>query len=106
MIKKLNMYKHDHSLFDNLNEMKMFCRIFSNIEQLKCSINQPQYILFLLCRLSKLSTMYVYLSSISDRNYFRYSLEKAADTLKFIFCVKDLYGDAAELFIWIDENLE
>ncbi|CAF3416467.1 unnamed protein product [Rotaria sp. Silwood2] len=51
MIKKLNMYKHDHSLFDDLNEMKIFCRIFSNIEQVKCSINQPERILFLLCRL-------------------------------------------------------
>ena len=50
--------------------------------------------------------MYVYLSSTSDRNHFRYLLEKAADTLKFMFCVKDLYGDAAELSIWIDENLE
>jgi hypothetical protein len=106
MIKKLNIYKHDFSMFDNIKEMKMFCKIFTNIEQLRCTINQPHRILFLLCRLSKLATMYVYLSSIRDRNDFHYFLEKAADTLKFTFSVKDLYANAAELFIWIDENLE
>ena len=50
--------------------------------------------------------MYGYLSSIPDGNHFCYLLEKAADTLKFMFCVKDLYENAAELSVWIDENLE
>jgi hypothetical protein len=106
MIKKLNIFKHDHSPFDDLNQLKIFSRIFSNIDQLRCTINQPQRILFLLCRLSKLSSMYVYLPSILDRVHFRYLLEKDADTLKFMFSVKDLYANAAELYIWIDENLE
>ena len=102
----VSIYKHDQLLFDNLHQMKMFCRIFSSIEQLECSINQPQRILFLLYRLSKLATMYVYLSSIPDRKHFHYFLKNAANTLKFMLSVKDLYANAAELSVWIDENLE
>ncbi|CAF3433188.1 unnamed protein product [Rotaria sp. Silwood2] len=105
MIKKLNIYKYAHSSFNNLDELKKFCRIFSNIEQLRCNINESKFILFLLYQLSKLSTIHDYLSSLNDRKYFSLLFKKHSCKLHFILRVKYLYTDAPELFIWVDKNI-
>jgi hypothetical protein len=103
-IKKLNLYKHGQISFDNLNELKKFCRIFSNIEQIICNINQPKHILFLMYRLLKLSTLHVYLSALENRQYFISLFQKTLRKLYFVFHMKETLN-APELFIWIDKNI-
>jgi hypothetical protein len=46
----------DNPLFDNDNERKEFCQIFSNIEHLQCSDCSSDDLIFLLTHLSNLST--------------------------------------------------
>jgi hypothetical protein len=102
MIKKLNVYKYGQISFDNFNELKKFCRIFSNIEQIICNINQPKFILFLMYRLLKLSTLHAYLSTLENGKDFISLFEKKSR--KFC-CILHMKGtsNAPELFIWIDK---
>jgi len=46
IIKELDVYKHPQPSFNNSNEMKKFCKIFSNIEQLTCYVIQSIDIVF------------------------------------------------------------
>jgi len=62
MIKKLNIYKFGQDSFNNLNEVEQFCKIFSNVEQLICNINQSNQLLILLNQLSKLSNITVFVT--------------------------------------------
>jgi len=63
-IKKLVLRKtDDNPLFDNDNERKEFCQIFSNIEHLQCYNCSSDDLIFLLTHLSNLSTAEVRLGA-------------------------------------------
>jgi hypothetical protein len=53
----MNLLHFDHLTNNDVTET--FCEIFSNLEQLSCVMKEPHYLLILLKRLSKLSTMTV-----------------------------------------------
>jgi hypothetical protein len=55
MIKNLSIWDSWETSFNIFYETKQFCKIFSNIEQLMCRIEQLDSLLFLLKRLRKLS---------------------------------------------------
>jgi hypothetical protein len=40
-------------LFDNYDDVKNFCQVFSNIEHLGCTTEEPDYFLFALNHLSE-----------------------------------------------------
>ncbi|CAF1170187.1 unnamed protein product [Rotaria sp. Silwood1] len=105
MIKKLNIYPYTYSSFINLDELKRFCEIFSNIEQLTCFVRVPNDVLFLLNQLSKLSTINVYFPPLGYRDYFSILFEEQSHRLNFIFRVKGIDVNVPELSIWIDRNM-
>ena len=105
IIKELDVYKHPQPSFNNSNEMKKFCKIFSNIEQLTCYVIQSNDIVFLINHLSKLSTINVYLPSLGDHDYFSVLFEEELCRLNFIFRVKSIEVKVLELSIWIDRNM-
>jgi hypothetical protein len=100
MIKKLNIYKYDYCSFNDLKELKKFCKIFSNIEQLICNINQPKHILFLIYRLANLSSLHVYLSTLENRSYLRSLFVKASRKFNMM-----LRLNTSEVSIWVDKKI-
>jgi hypothetical protein len=105
MIKKLNINKHNHFLFDNFDELNKFCLIFSNIEQLICSIMDPIHVIVPLCQLSKLSTIHIYLSLLPDHNSFQFLLTQLLNGINFNFRIRGMDVYEPQLFIWIDKNI-
>ncbi|CAF1472686.1 unnamed protein product [Adineta steineri] len=102
IIKKLNIHKHGYYLFEDSNQVATFCAVFSNIQQLRCSIKAPNSIIFLLQRLSKLSTIHVYLRRISDRNLFYGLVEEVFRDCNYRIRIKDVRSNLMKLSIWID----
>ncbi|CAF1137981.1 unnamed protein product [Adineta steineri] len=66
MIKKLNIHKYGHNSFGNLNEVEQFCKIFSNLEQLTCGMNQSDQLLILLNQSLKLSSIKIFVTSTDN----------------------------------------
>jgi hypothetical protein len=100
MIKKLNIYKYNYCSFNDLKQLKKFCQIFSNIEQLICNIDQPKYILFLIYRLANLSNLHVYFSTLENRSYLQTLFVKASQ--KFNMMVR---LNTSDVSIWIDKKI-
>jgi hypothetical protein len=66
MIKNLKIWNSSKSSFNSSHETDQFCKIFSNIEQLMCRIQQLDSLLFLLKTLPKLSYIDASLASSTD----------------------------------------
>ena len=99
MIRKLDVLQYGQSSFKNEEDMKKFCDIFSNMEQLVCCINEPNDILVLLDRLVRLSTVNIYLPSIIDRDYLFALLEEQLRRLNGVFRVEGMETKAPKLFM-------
>ena len=105
MIKKLNIYERSQPSFNNSDEIKKFCEIFSNIKQLRCYVNQSNDVFYLINHLSKLLTINVYLPPLGDRNYFSDLFEEESHRLNFTYRVNGIELKAPELSIWISRNI-
>jgi hypothetical protein len=104
-LKKISIYKYSHPSFNNSDQMKKFCEIFSNIEQLTCYVSQLNDVFFLINNLSKLTNLNVYLPPLDDHDYFFVLLEEESRKLNFIFRVKGIQIKVPELCMWIGRNI-
>jgi hypothetical protein len=100
MIKQLEIKCID--LFKNSYEMSPFCEIFSNLEQLTCTINHRDFLLYLLMHLPKLSRLNVYSSVFNLEN--SESLEGEMRKLG-IEIIIDVSHDWYPVPIWIIRNM-
>ncbi|CAF1304528.1 unnamed protein product [Rotaria sordida] len=105
MIKKLDIYKYHSSSFKFHHQIENFCKIFSNIEQLKCNIDRANDLLYLLNHLPKLSMLKAYLWQISDYDYFYSWFKKATKKLNLLFNINYRDKQETELSIWINRNI-
>ncbi|CAF1308816.1 unnamed protein product [Rotaria sordida] len=105
MIKKLEIYKYHSSSFKFHHQIENFCKIFSNIEQLKCNIDQANDLLYLLNHLPKLSMLKAYLWQINDYDYFYSWFKKATKKLNLLFNINYRDKQETELSIWINRNI-
>ncbi|CAF1322766.1 unnamed protein product [Rotaria sordida] len=105
MIKKLDIYKYHSSSFKFHHQIENFCKIFSNIEQLKCNIDQANDLLYLLNHLPKLSMLKAYLWQINDYDYFYSWFKKATKKLNLLFNINYRDKQETELSIWINRNI-
>ncbi|CAF3636761.1 unnamed protein product [Rotaria sordida] len=105
MIKKLDIYKYHSSSFKFHHQIEDFCKIFSNIEQLKCNIDQANDLLYLLNHLPKLSMLKAYLWQINDYDYFYSWFKKATKKLNLLFNINYRDKQETELSIWINRNI-
>jgi hypothetical protein len=106
MVKKLDLHETEYCSLSDSDEVNKFCEVFSNVEQLIFISDAPAYSLCLLYRLSKLSTVHIYLSEkdISINSNFNMAFTNALRELNFLFRFKGINTDIAELSIWIDKN--
>jgi hypothetical protein len=100
MIQKWNICKSGYSGSSTFDKIKQFCQICPNIEQLRCYINQWDDLLFLLNRLSKLSTMTVSLFLKRDYEHFNLWMEKEAQKLNFRYYINNSKIKETELTVW------
>ncbi|CAF1260329.1 unnamed protein product [Rotaria sp. Silwood1] len=105
MIKKLDIYKYQSSSFKFHHQIENFCKIFSNIEQLKCNIDQANDLLYLLNHLPKLSMLKAYLWKINDYDYFYSWFKKETKKLNLLFNINYRDKQETELSIWINRNI-
>jgi hypothetical protein len=105
MIKKLDIYKYGSSSFKFRYQLEDFCKIFSNIEQLKCNIDQANDLLFLLKHSPKLTILKAYLWSIKDHDYFYSWFKKETSKLNLLFDIKYVDKHETELSVWISRNI-
>ncbi|CAF4872418.1 unnamed protein product [Rotaria sp. Silwood1] len=70
MIQKLDLW-HDNDrstpAFNNYAELRKFCKIFSNVEDLRCYIDKKTEFLFVLNQLSKLSNTTIFMTTSDNR---------------------------------------
>jgi len=110
MIKKLSLSEY-YTLFVDDNVTKEFCKVFSNIEQLSCTINEPCYLLLLLKRLLNLSMLKIYFLSDSpvDLSSVKDEIHKV-NGLFHIECTgysRSLQSSyTITLTIWMDNNMK
>jgi hypothetical protein len=104
MITRLDVhrYRFPYKSFDNAEKIKQFCKIFSNLEQLICHINQENDLLLLLIHLPKLSIMEIRLSTLVGCKRFIYWLEDEAQKLNLIIHTEFENNISQILYIWID----
>jgi hypothetical protein len=95
MIKSLDIHKSKSSL-----KIKQVCQICPNIEQLKCYIDQPNDLFFVLNHLLKLSTIKFYKSSSRNYNDMNSFLEDQTQKLNFIFHINNSNTNEIEYTIW------
>ena len=69
--------------------MEQFCKIFFNIEELTCTVNKRNDLLFLLSRLSKLSILNVSIFSVDHPKRFSCWLKHEAEKVKITFNLKN-----------------
>ena len=105
-IKKLDLYGCTGGLFNDYDEIKKFCKIFSNIEQLECNVNQMNDIALILEELSKLSMLKVYLPSLEDREDSYPWFEEEAQRLNFMFNINRHGAQKIEVNIWIGKHMD
>ncbi|CAF1201612.1 unnamed protein product [Rotaria sordida] len=104
MIKKLDMLIPS---LDKFSKIEQFCKIFSNIEQLKCNITQLDDLLFLLNNLSKLSILKV---SDTSTNKFIYKFKDEASKLNIVYYLRSYHDNSydkicnLDLSIWIGKK--
>ena len=104
MIKTLDICMYDIDSLIRFDKMNQFCKVFSNIEQFKCTINQRTFLFFLLKHLSKLSYMNIY----SEKSTFRDELTQLEEELQKldIKIITEFYDETfTNLFIWISRDL-
>jgi hypothetical protein len=77
MIKKLDIY--DTDLLNNSDDINQFCKVFSNLEQLTCTIRERHDLLFLLQHLSKLRFINVHSESSTFRDDISWLEEETRD---------------------------
>ena len=53
------IYRNAHHPANNLDELKLICKIFSHLERLVCNVSQSKHISFLLYRLINLQHIHV-----------------------------------------------
>lgn len=127
MIKRLNIFGYHHYQLHGYNEDNQFCKVFSNLEHLKCNIKHEDDLSFLLKYLPELSTIkaiYLNMTPIPLKPEST-QFEKEVQKLNIIYDVQcDTYneyggyviderGDAfeykrytykKEIFIWIGKS--
>jgi hypothetical protein len=101
-ITRLDIFRNPYNLFNGSDGLEQFCRIFSNLEQLICHINQDYDLLFLLIHLPKLSIMKIRLSISADRERFTRWLEDEVQKLQLIIHIEFENVFNKTLSIWID----
>ncbi|CAM4822986.1 unnamed protein product [Rotaria magnacalcarata] len=87
-IKKLDIYKYGSCSFKTHYQLEKFCKIFSNVEELKCNIDRMTDLLFLLKHLSKLTNLKAYLWSVNDYDYFHSWFKNQTCRLNILFDMK------------------
>jgi hypothetical protein len=110
-IRKLDMHRYSHGIhwrdsFDNSDELEEFCQIFSNLEQLGCSLRQTDDLLFLLNHLPKLSILKMDLLIPIDHRHFTLWLKDEGEKLQLTIYMEfnHEYNNIAR--IWIDRNIK
>jgi hypothetical protein len=104
MIKKLDLSRGDHYSHGISQKLMDFCKIFSNLEQLTCNIDESDDVLYLVNHLSKLSLLTVY--AMTDNNSKKYfsRFENQAMTQNVIYRIEskrlDQYTDEVVLRVW------
>jgi len=102
-ITRLDIYRNPSNLFNESGGLEQFCKIFSNLEQLICHIDQDDDLLFLLIHLPNLSIIKIRLTISSDRERFTRWLEDEARKLQLTIHI-DFENDFSKtLSIWIDK---
>jgi hypothetical protein len=118
-IKSLILRDHlQHSIsINNTSEATQFCKIFTNIEHLECSIDHEDSLLFLLNHLPKLSTLKVTLWDYGDRRYIdkfknevrklnlMYTVTHDIYHGEYKLCGEDTTYYENEIFIWIGKSI-
>jgi hypothetical protein len=103
MIKILDIHLDRESSFNNSSGLKQFCGVFSNLEQLTCTINQRESLVLLFQNLSELSFVKVFCSPPWIYHNCIYELEEEAQKLNIqIEFHKD---NNPNLLIWIIRNM-
>ncbi len=105
MIKKLDIYKYGSSSFKDRYQLERFAKIFSNLEQFKCNIDQANDLIFLLKHLPKLTNLNAYLWKMNDHDYFQSWFKKQTNKFNLLFNMNYMDKHETELFVWIDRNM-
>jgi hypothetical protein len=115
-IKTLHIPDSSIYLLKNI-KLNQICEIFSNLEHLKCCIDDENNLLFLLEHLRKLSTLKATYESEADPETNLCRFKKEAGKLNVIFDIKSKFIEAdtddedskdyysVEIFIWIGRNV-
>jgi hypothetical protein len=101
-ITSLDIYRNPYNLFNGSDGLEQFCKIFSNLEQLICHIDQDNDLLFLLIHLPNLSIMKIRLSISANRDHFTHWLEDEARKLHLVIHIEFENNFSKTLSIWID----
>ena len=88
--------------------MKQICEVFSNIEELKCRINEESSLLFLIQNLSKLSHINNQHITWTSRDEISWLEEEEEEEQKLgVKIIIDVYaGYPEELSIWIITDVQ
>jgi hypothetical protein len=105
MIKKMDIYKYGYPSIKFRWDLDRFCQIFSNIEQLKCTLVEQNDLLFLFRYLPKLSILKSYILYIKDHIYFQYWFKKETSKLNLLYQIKYTHTHETELLVWIDRKI-
>ena len=97
MIKKIDLGRFGDPSFNNFDEMMKFCEIFSDIEQILCYDIELNDLVFLLNNLTKLSSLNVVSSKLTDHEYLRAFLEEKSN---FIYQLHNYDSKRLKLCIW------
>jgi hypothetical protein len=87
-------------------ELPKFCQIFSNLEQLRCSIHRWNDLIFIFSQLSKLAHVTVFLPLIppEDVNHYLQQIQ-SADPRRSLVYNHFKIGLLYKLYIWTGENI-
>jgi hypothetical protein len=85
MIKKLDLHFGDPYLHSTSSNLINFCKIFSNLEHLVCTVNEYDAVLYLLDHLSKLSFLEVYVMANHNVNKYFSQFENEAKTQNMMY---------------------
>jgi hypothetical protein len=97
MIKTIDLGTFGDSSFNNFDETKKFCEIFSEIEQILCHDIELNDLVFLLNNLTKLSSFSVVSSKLTDHEYLRALFEEKSN---FLYRLQSYDSKRLELSIW------
>jgi hypothetical protein len=104
MIRKLYVYGSSYLSSDSSGLMKQFCRVFSEIEDLECNYDKVDDVLYLLCHLTKLTVLKIFLQGIDYREQYLSSMKNEVRKLGLsVFIEYDLKRKPV-IYLWIDRN--